>query len=125
MFNFWGTGNPMGDPYPRGYEVNSYPPVYMGDPMRLFFCRGYEYGVVIPSGYLPIAMTSNPSRRRPSLPFPLHTVNFPLLFPCSNDGDVIFQLGLAANFLLELILTWFVRVQLQFLALVVGWRLLP
>jgi hypothetical protein len=47
----------MGDPYPHGYGVNSYPPVYMGDPMGLFLCRGYGYGVVIPGGYLPIAIS--------------------------------------------------------------------
>jgi hypothetical protein len=48
---FVGTGDPMGDPYPRD------PPVYMNDPAGLFFCRGY--GVVIPGGYLPIAISSN------------------------------------------------------------------
>jgi hypothetical protein len=55
-----GTGDPMGDPYPRGYRygVNSYPPVYMGDPVGLFFCRGYGYEVVIPGGYLPIAISN-------------------------------------------------------------------
>jgi hypothetical protein len=26
--------------------VNPYPPVYMGDPVGLFLCRGYGYGVV-------------------------------------------------------------------------------
>jgi hypothetical protein len=55
-----GTGDPMGDPYPHGYgygyEVNPYPPVYMGDPARLFLCRGYGYRVVIPCEYLPIAI---------------------------------------------------------------------
>jgi hypothetical protein len=30
----------------------------MGDPMGLFFCRGYGYGVVIPGGYLPIAIST-------------------------------------------------------------------
>jgi hypothetical protein len=46
-----------------GMGVNPYPPVYMGDPMGLFFCRGYGYGVVIPGGYLPIAISSsNPSQ---------------------------------------------------------------
>jgi hypothetical protein len=40
-----------------GMGVNPYPPVYMGDPMGLFLCRGYEYGVVIPGGYLPIAIS--------------------------------------------------------------------
>jgi hypothetical protein len=43
-----------------GMGVNSYPPAYMGDPMGLFFCHGYEYGVVIPGGYLPIAISSHP-----------------------------------------------------------------
>jgi hypothetical protein len=32
--------------------------VYMGDPLGLFLCRGYGYGVVIPGGYLPIAISS-------------------------------------------------------------------
>ena len=41
-----------------GMRVNSYPPVYMGDPMRLFLCRGYGYRIVIPGGYLPIAISN-------------------------------------------------------------------
>jgi hypothetical protein len=41
-----------------GMGVNPYPPVYMGDPIGLFLCRGYGYGVVIPGGYLPIAISS-------------------------------------------------------------------
>jgi hypothetical protein len=41
-----------------GMRVNTYPPVYMGDPVGLFFCRGYWYGVVIPGGYLPIAISN-------------------------------------------------------------------
>jgi hypothetical protein len=40
-----------------GMGVNPYPPVYMGDPVGLFLCRGYGYGVVIPGGYLPIAIS--------------------------------------------------------------------
>jgi hypothetical protein len=40
-----------------GMGVNTYPPVYMGDPMGLFLRRGYGYGVVIPGGYLPIAIS--------------------------------------------------------------------
>jgi hypothetical protein len=38
--------------------VNSYPLVYMGDLMGLFLYRGYEYEVVIPSEYLPIAIST-------------------------------------------------------------------
>ena len=41
-----------------GMGVNPYPPVYMGDPVGLFLCRGYGYGVVIPGGYLPIAISN-------------------------------------------------------------------
>ena len=41
-----------------GMGVNPYPLVYMGDPMELFLCRGYGYGVVIPGGYLPIAIST-------------------------------------------------------------------
>jgi hypothetical protein len=44
-----------------GTGVNPYPPVYMGDPVGLFLCRGYGYGVVIPDGYLPIAISSSVS----------------------------------------------------------------
>jgi hypothetical protein len=50
---WWVTHTHMG----MGMGVNPYPPVYMGDPVRLFLCRGYEYGVVIPGGYLPIAIS--------------------------------------------------------------------
>ena len=49
----------MGDPMGMGMGVNPYPPVYMGDPVGLFFCRGYGYGVVIPGGYLPIAISTH------------------------------------------------------------------
>jgi hypothetical protein len=40
-----------------GMGVNPYPLVYMGNPVGLFLCRGYGYGVVIPGGYLPIAIS--------------------------------------------------------------------
>jgi hypothetical protein len=62
-----------------GMGVNPYPPVYMGDPMGLFLCRGYGYGVVIPGGYLPIAISntkhSTHQARAPSMePSPAHTM---------------------------------------------------
>jgi hypothetical protein len=41
-----------------GMGVNPYPLVYMGDPVGLFLCRGYGYEVVIPGGYLPIAISN-------------------------------------------------------------------
>jgi hypothetical protein len=49
-----------GDPYPHEYVywVNPYPPMYIGDPMRLFFCRGYGYEIVISDGYLPIPIST-------------------------------------------------------------------
>jgi hypothetical protein len=40
-----------------GMGVNPYPPVYMSDPVGLFFCREYGYGIVIPDEYLPIAIS--------------------------------------------------------------------
>jgi hypothetical protein len=46
-----------------GMGVHPYPPVYMGDPVGLFFCRGYGYGVVIPGGYLPFAISRLVARR--------------------------------------------------------------
>jgi hypothetical protein len=41
-----------------GMVVNPYPPVYMGNPVGLFLWRGYGYKVVIPGGYLPIAISN-------------------------------------------------------------------
>jgi hypothetical protein len=41
-----------------GMGVNPYPPVYMGNPVGLFLCCRYEYGVLIPGGYLPIAIST-------------------------------------------------------------------
>jgi hypothetical protein len=50
-----------------GMGVNPYPPAYMGNPVGLFLCRGYGYGVVIPGGYLPIAIsTTAPTRQQPA-----------------------------------------------------------
>jgi hypothetical protein len=46
-----------------GIGVNSYPPMYMGYPMGLFLCRGYGYGVVIPGGYLPIAISNSEEQK--------------------------------------------------------------
>jgi hypothetical protein len=39
-----------------GMYVNSYPPVYMSDPIKLFLCRVYEYEIIILGGYLSIAI---------------------------------------------------------------------
>lgn len=41
-----------------GMGLNPYPPVYVGDPVGLFLYRGYGYEVVIPGGYLPIAIST-------------------------------------------------------------------
>jgi hypothetical protein len=48
--------------------------------MGLFLCRVYEYGVVIPGGYLPIAISSrdNPARRTVPRPPPETSVAPPL-----------------------------------------------
>jgi hypothetical protein len=40
-----------------GMRVNPYSPVYMGDPIKLFLCRRYEYMVVISDSYLPIVIS--------------------------------------------------------------------
>jgi hypothetical protein len=45
-----------------GMEINLYPLVYMGDLIKLFFCRRYKYGVVIPGKYLPIVMSRRGGR---------------------------------------------------------------
>jgi hypothetical protein len=72
----WVTHTHMG----MGMGVNPYPPVYMGDPVELFLCHGYGYGVVIPGGYLPIAISTCPrcmrfraSSQPPGWPARAHT----------------------------------------------------
>jgi hypothetical protein len=59
-----------------GMGVNPYPPVYMGDPVGLFLCRGYGYGVVRPGGYLPIAISS-------------YVSNVPLVIPRSASEAAV------------------------------------
>jgi hypothetical protein len=53
--------------------------------MKLFFCRGYVYGVVLPGGYLRIAI---------SIPAPWSHEE---LCVCSTWFKVIFELGLKFN----------------------------
>jgi hypothetical protein len=55
---FVGTSDPTGDPYPHVYEYGgkSIPTSGYWWPDRVIFCHGYEYGIVIPAGYLPIAI---------------------------------------------------------------------
>jgi hypothetical protein len=43
-------------------RVNLYPSVDMVDPMGLFFHRRYVYEIVIPGGYLFIAVSSRGAR---------------------------------------------------------------
>jgi hypothetical protein len=42
-----------------GMGINLYPLADMGNPTGLFFCRGYGYGIMIPGGYLPIAISNS------------------------------------------------------------------
>jgi hypothetical protein len=59
--------------------------------------------------------TSNPSRVVPPSPFPSLPSIFLFFFLAPTMARLFSNWVLAANFLLELILTWFGRVQLQFL----------
>jgi hypothetical protein len=45
----WVTHTNMG----IGMGINSYPPVYMGDPMKLSFCREYGYEMTITDAVSP------------------------------------------------------------------------
>jgi hypothetical protein len=55
-----GMGNPLGTRNPHGYEFgqNFIPVMGMGFLAGIFFLRGYGFGQVIPSGFLPIAISS-------------------------------------------------------------------
>jgi hypothetical protein len=55
-----GMGNPLGTQNPHGYGFvqNFIPVMGVGFLVGVFFLRGYGFGQVIPSGFLPIAISS-------------------------------------------------------------------
>jgi hypothetical protein len=55
-----GMGNPLGTRNPHGYGFgkNFIPVMGMGFLAGVFFLRGYGFGQVIPSGFLPIAIST-------------------------------------------------------------------
>jgi hypothetical protein len=61
MLMLVGMGNPLGTRNPHGYGFgkNFIPVMGMGFLAGVFFLRGYGFGQVIPSGFLPIAISSS------------------------------------------------------------------
>jgi hypothetical protein len=59
MLMLVGMGNPLGTRNPHGYGFgqNFIPVMGMGFLADVFFLRGYGFGQVIPSGFLPIAIS--------------------------------------------------------------------
>jgi hypothetical protein len=59
MLMLVGMGNPLGTRNPHGYgfEQNFIPVMGMGFLADIFFLHGYGFGQVIPSGFLPIAIS--------------------------------------------------------------------
>ena len=60
MLMLVGMENPLGTRNPHGYGFgqNFIPVIGMGFLADVFFLRGYGFGQVIPSGFLPIAISS-------------------------------------------------------------------
>jgi hypothetical protein len=60
MLMLVGMGNPLGTRNPHGYGFgqNFIPVMGMSFLAGVFFLRGYGFGQVIPSGFLPIAISS-------------------------------------------------------------------
>jgi hypothetical protein len=60
MLMLVGMGNPLGTRNPHGYEFgqNFIPVMGMGFLAGIFFLRGYGFGQVITSGFLPVAISS-------------------------------------------------------------------
>jgi hypothetical protein len=84
MLMLVGMGNPLGTQNPHGYGFgqNFIPVMGMGFLTGVFFLRGYGFGQVIPSGFLPIAIS------RPSLSPCCERESFGLLsswFPFENQ----------------------------------------
>ena len=65
MLMLVGMGNPLGTRNPHGYGFgqNFIPVMGMGFLAGVFFLRGYGFGQVIPSGFLPIAISNDVSCR--------------------------------------------------------------
>jgi hypothetical protein len=63
MLMLVGMGNPLGTRSPHGYVFgqNFILVMGMGFLAGVFFLRGYGFGQVIPSGFLPIAISTSPS----------------------------------------------------------------
>jgi hypothetical protein len=61
MLMLVGMGNPLGTRNPHGYGFgqNFVPVMGMSFLAGVFFLRGYEFGQVIPNGFLPIAISRN------------------------------------------------------------------
>jgi hypothetical protein len=55
-----GTGYPMGKNTHAGTGMGKilYPRAYMGNPMGRIFFDGYGYGMVLPDGYVPVAISN-------------------------------------------------------------------
>jgi hypothetical protein len=64
MLMLVGMGNPLGTRNPYGHEFGQkfIPVMGMGFLAGVFFLRGYEFGQVVPSGFLPIAISISPCR---------------------------------------------------------------
>jgi hypothetical protein len=56
-----GTGYPTGKNTRAGTGMGKilYPRVYMGNPTGRIFFDGYGYGMVLPDGYVPVAIPSH------------------------------------------------------------------
>jgi hypothetical protein len=65
MLMLVGMGNPLGTRNPHGYGFgqNFIPVMGMGFLTGVFFLRGYGFGQVIPSGFLPIAISTRKFRK--------------------------------------------------------------
>jgi hypothetical protein len=61
MLMLVGMGNPLGTRNPHGYGFgqNFIPVMGMSFLAGVFFLRGYEFGQIIPSGFLPIAISTS------------------------------------------------------------------
>jgi hypothetical protein len=64
MLMLVGMGHPLGIRNPYGHEFGQkfIPVMGMGFLAGVFFLRGYEFGQVVPSGFLPIAISISPCR---------------------------------------------------------------
>jgi hypothetical protein len=103
-FNYFlaGTGYPTGKNTRAGTGMGKilYPRVYMGNPTGRVFFDGYGYGMVLPNGYVPVAIPTprpSPPSLLPLFPLSLALASLQAAEPLPPDAPCSLPSPVAAG----------------------------